>query len=189
MWGYFGQAENPTAFWGPRDIAIDSQDRLFITDTGNKRVVVFDNQGNFITEFGTAGLQPGEFDEPVGIAVSSDGQLFVADTWNQRVQAFALDENLNFNFLTSWEIFGWFGQSLENKPYIAVNSDNHVFVTDPEAYRILEFSADGTFIRFWGDYSTGADGFNLPASIAIDPTGGVWVTDAGNGRIMHFTLP
>jgi uncharacterized protein (TIGR03663 family) len=189
MWGYFGQAEEPTAFWGPRDIAIDSQDRLFITDTGNKRIVVFDNQGNFITEFGTAGLQPGEFDEPVGVAISSDGQLFVADTWNQRVQAFALDDNLNFNFLTSWEIFGWFGQSLENKPYIAVNSDNHVFVTDPEAYRILEFSADGTFIRYWGDYSTGTDGFNLPASIAIDPTGGVWVTDAGNGRIMHFTLP
>ena len=42
MWGYFGQGEQPEAFWGPRDVAVDSKGRVFITDTGNKRVVVFD---------------------------------------------------------------------------------------------------------------------------------------------------
>ena len=39
MWGYFGQADTPFAIWGPRDIAIDSKGNLFITDTGNKRIV------------------------------------------------------------------------------------------------------------------------------------------------------
>ena len=35
MWGFFGQAEEPKAFWGPRDVAVDSLGRVFVTDTGN----------------------------------------------------------------------------------------------------------------------------------------------------------
>ncbi len=69
MWGFFGQAEAPEAFWGPRAIAVDQDGRVFVTDTGNKRIVVFDQDGNFITQFGSVGLNLGEFDEPVGIAV------------------------------------------------------------------------------------------------------------------------
>ena len=189
MWGYFGQGESPTAFWGPRDIAIDNQNRLFISDTGNKRIVVFDSEGNYLSSFGQAGMQPGEFDEPVGLAFAPNGQLYVADTWNQRVQVFSIDENLNFSFVTSWDIYGWYGQSLDNKPYIAIDQNNHVFVTDPEAYRILEFTGEGNFIRYFGEFSQGADGFNLPTSIAIDQNGGLWISDTGNSRIMHFTLP
>jgi len=33
MWGTFGQGENPTAFWGPRGVAVDLQGRVYITDT------------------------------------------------------------------------------------------------------------------------------------------------------------
>jgi len=134
-------------------------------------------------------MQSGQFDEPVGLAFSGNGSLYVADTWNQRIQEFSIDENLNFTYIKSWEIFGWYGQSLDNKPYLTVDQKGNLFVTDPEAYRILEFDAEGNFIGYFGDFSQGADGFNLPASAAVDPNGGIWVTDAGNGRIMHFSLP
>ena len=69
MFGFFGQAESPEAFWGPRDVVVDREGRVFVTDTGNKRVVVFDSQGQFITQFGTTGVGLGQLDEPVGIAV------------------------------------------------------------------------------------------------------------------------
>jgi DNA-binding beta-propeller fold protein YncE len=69
-------------------IAVNEQGQVFVTDTGNKRVVVFDSDGNYITKFGSTGLGPGQFDEPVGIAVDEAGQVFVADTWNQRIQVF-----------------------------------------------------------------------------------------------------
>jgi NHL repeat. len=68
---------------------IDQQGNLLVTDTGNKRVMVFDQNLNFITQFGGAGFDAGEFDEPVGIAVSQDGKIVVADTWNRRVQNFS----------------------------------------------------------------------------------------------------
>lgn len=189
MWGTFGQAENPTAFWGPRGLAFDSKGNLFVTDTGNKRVVIFDTDGNYINQFGTVGMQAGEFDEPVGIAISQEDVVYVADTWNQRIQAFMGDSSGNFTPLISWDIVGWYGQSLDNKPFLAIDQRDHIFVSDPEGYRILEFSATGEFSRYWGDYSSGLDGLNLPVGVVVDADGGVWVADSGNHRILHFTLP
>jgi predicted membrane-bound mannosyltransferase/DNA-binding beta-propeller fold protein YncE len=190
QWGTFGQGETGAAFWGPRDIAIDDQDRIYITDTGNKRVVVFDQNGNYLTEFGTAGLLSGQFDEPVGVAVGPEGLVYVADTWNQRVQVFELDPlSNNFIPLREWEIVGWYGQSLDNKPYIRVDQNGHVFVSDPEGYRILEFTSQGEFIRYWGDYGNGPSSFILPTGLAVDPTtGSLWVADAGNHRLMRFPI-
>jgi uncharacterized protein (TIGR03663 family) len=189
MWGYFGQGEQPEAFWGPRDVAVDSAGRVYITDTGNKRVVVFDGDGNFITQFGSAGMGPGQFDEPVGLAIDANGLVYVADTWNQRIQVFQEDEAGNFLPFRSWEFLGWYGQSLDNKPYLTVDNQGSVFVADPEGYRIVQFSDTGEALRSWGDYGAGLDSFGLPASAAVAPDGSVWVTDAGNSRLMRFILP
>lgn len=190
MWGYFGQAEKPEAFWGPRGLAVDASGKLFITDTGNKRVVIFDADGNYVAQFGTAGLQAGQFDEPVGIAIDKEGRVYVADTWNQRMQVLSPDPSGTvFTPTASWDINGWTGQSLDNKPFVAVDANQNVFVTDPEGYRVLEFDSQGKFLRTWGDYSAGTDGIGLASGIAIDPQGGVWVSDAGNSRLLRFVPP
>lgn len=189
MWGYFGQAEVPEAFWGPRDIAIDSQGRLYVTDTGNKRIVVFNSDGTFVTQFGTAGFDPGQFDEQVGIAISAQDEIFITDTWNQRVQVFVLNPNtLQANMVRYWDVSAWYGSSLENKPYIAVDQAGHVFITDPEGYRVLEFTGEGEFVQGWGDYSPASDGFGLPSGIEVDAEGHVWVSDAGNNLVLRFTV-
>lgn len=189
MWGYFGQAETPFALWGPRDIAIDSKGRLFVADTGNKRIVVYDENGNYITQFGSIGLEPGQFDEPVGIAIDKNGAVYIDDTWNQRIQVMTPDVNGNYLPLTNWEIYGWYGQSLDNKPFLAVDDNGNLYTTDPEGNRVLHFTTSGVFISYFGDLGSGTNGFTLPTGIITDGKGGVWVADAGNGRIMHFTLP
>ncbi|GMV35074.1 MAG: TIGR03663 family protein [Chloroflexi bacterium CFX1] len=191
-WGSFGQGNEPPLFYGPRGLAVDSEGRVYVTDTGNKRIVVFDADGNYITEFGSAGFDPGQFDEPTSVAVDKNGTVYVADAWNQRVQTFKPvmeDGSLVFRADKQWDIFGWFGQSLDNKPFIAVNDDLHVFVTDPEGYRVIEFDSDGEVIRVWGDYGDTNAGFGLASGIAVDPEGKVWVTDGVFNRIMRFTLP
>lgn len=193
MWGTFGQAETPDAFWGPRDVTVDAAGNVYVTDTGNKRIVVFDANGNFLSQFGEEGFEPGTYYEPVGLAFNPvNNYLYVADTWNQRMQILSPDpaNPLNYLPLKTWDINGWFGQSLDNKPYIAVDgAHDRLFVADPEGYRVLEFTAEGDFVQYWGDYSTGMDGFGLVSGVAVDPEGGVWVSDGANNRLLHFTLP
>lgn len=190
MWGYFGQAEQPQAFWGPRGIAVDRQGRVYVTDTGNKRVVIFDANGSYLSQFGTAGLGVGEFDEPVGLAVDATGKVYVADTWNQRIQAFSSPEGmLAYQPERQWEIYGWFGQSLDNKPYLAVDRNGNVFASDPEGYRVLEFDQEGNFVRGWNGIGGDPDAFSMPVGLSVDPQGRVWLVDSGNHYLIRFTLP
>jgi len=194
-WGQYGQPlpeapESKSFFWGPRGVAVDSQGHVFVADTGNKRIVIFDEDGNYLTDFGTAGLDAGQFDEPVGVAVADDGTVYVTDTWNQRIQSFAPNEDGTLYFpLQQWDVNAWFGQSLDNKPLIAVSEDKHVFITDPEGYRVIEFTDTGEFVRTWGDFGVGPSEIGLAAGVTVDPNGFVWVTDAGNNRILRYALP
>jgi DNA-binding beta-propeller fold protein YncE len=193
MWGtplYDPATNDPFGIWGPRGIAVDEQGRVFVADTGNKRILVYDADGNFLTQIGKEGLSVGQFEEPVGLAFDPRGYLYVADTWNQRVQVFAPStDGSTYSPLSQWDIAGWYGESLDNKPYIAADNQGHIFVTDPEAYRVLEFTANGAFIRTWGEFGMGADNFGLATAILVDAEGHVWVSDAANNRLMRFTMP
>ncbi len=153
--------------------------------------MIFSPDGEFIEEFGSVGFQLGEFDEPVGIEASPVSNLvFVADTWNQRVQVFELIQDFGYSPLSSWDIDGWYGQSLDNKPFISADPLNRVFVVDPEAGRVLVFSFDGNFISTFGDYDPfGPSGFGTIGGIASDDIGGVWITDSTKNEIKYFSLP
>lgn len=190
LWGSFGQTETLDGMWGPRGLAVDAQDRLFVTDTGNKRVLIFDTEGNYINQFGSVGMDLGQLDEPVGIAINSLGQVIIADTWNQRVQIFSPDSSNTYYYPTaSWEISGWYSQSLDNKPYLAVDANDNIYVSDPEGIRVLVFDGQGKFLYGWGDYNLDTEGFSLPVGLAVDQQGGVWVSDAGANRLVYFRLP
>ena len=189
-WGVFGQGETPNSFYGPRGLAVDAKGRVYVTDTGNKRIVIFDADGNFITQFGNAGFEAGQFDEPVGVAVDKNGTVYVVDTWNQRIQTFTpieTDGSLIFVPDKQWDVYGWFGQSLDNKPFIAVNDALHVFITDPDGYRVMEFDQNGALIKTWGDFGNTSTSFGSPSGIAVDNDGGIWVTDAASNRLMRFS--
>ncbi|HEB63921.1 MAG TPA: 6-bladed beta-propeller, partial [Chloroflexi bacterium] len=77
----------------------------------------------------------------------------------------------------------------DNKPYIAVLANGNVALSDPEGYRVIEFTPAGEAVRVWGDFGSGAGEFGLPIGLAADAEGGLWVADAANGRVMYFEGP
>ncbi len=184
-WGFFGMGETPQAFYGPRGIAVDSRGRVYVADTGNKRIVIFDAGGNYLAQIGRAGFAPGEFDEPVGVAVDADGLVYVSDTWNRRLQVFVPDGTGGFYVTAAWPVTGWYGQSLENKPFVAVGGDGHIYLSDPEACRVIELDDTGQARRVWG--GCGGD-LRLPDGLALDGRGGLWIGDAGSNRLFYIRL-
>ena len=190
VWGTFFQvaadelAGAGGSFYGPRDVAVSEDGLVYVTDTGNKRIQVFDAEGGFIGAFGEGGPLDGQFDEQVGLDFGPDGLLYVADTWNGRVDVF----DANHTLVSKWEVAGWYGQSVNNKPYLATDAAGLIYVTDPEMYRVLVFDASGAFQTGFGQYSTGSDGMSLPIGIDVDAAGTIWVADAGNSRVLGYRL-
>ncbi|MFB5615402.1 MAG: fibronectin type III domain-containing protein, partial [Candidatus Nitrosomaritimum yanchengensis] len=95
-------------FQNPTNMIIDNtNEMLYISDTGNDRIVIFELvSGNtcpsgtdevidgvcFVEEFGTTGTGNGQFDDPMGIAIDTTNDLLlVADSDNDRIQAFNLN--------------------------------------------------------------------------------------------------
>jgi DNA-binding beta-propeller fold protein YncE len=181
QWGISGvAADGLDRLWGPRGIAVAPDGAIYVTDSGNKRVVAFSPEGKPLFEF----LQEADarLDEPVGIAIGPDNKVYVADTWNFRVAVFALDGK----FERSFPVQGWNSNSIDNKPYLAVDSADRVYVTDPEGYRVLVFSPDGKPLLTFGEFGSEESSFGLPTGITLSPDGKLWVADAGNARLTQF---
>ena len=165
-------------FFGPRSVLL-SRGFLYVTDTGNKRIVRFDENGKKVSEWGTDGTGPSQFIEPVGLAADPGGNVYVADTGNHRIQVFDPDGK----FLRQFPILGW--KDFYTEPYIVIGPGNSVIATDSTEARINEYdAATGALRRSWR-----ADGvFKRPTGIALDPTGRISVTDRETHQISVWSL-
>ena len=59
--------------------------RIYITDTDNHRVLIYDTNGTQLYSSGTEGSGEGEFNVPLGIAVDTSGNVYVCDSGNNRI--------------------------------------------------------------------------------------------------------
>ena len=126
----------PGDFGAPQGVAVDQDGNVYVTDTLNDRVEIFDADGDFISTFGKAGDGPGYFARPKGIAVDSDGHIWVADQVQDRLQVFNRDGQLLTYIGTGHgELPGQF-KSLMG---VAIDKQNRVFTTEEEPGRLQIF--------------------------------------------------
>lgn len=107
----------------------------------------------------------GELDMPIALAVSeATGHVYVMDQGNRRVQQFDGDGRL----IRAWGRFGVSPGGLLGTPSSGIAVDprppHDVFVGDVGNRRVMQFSADGAFVRGWGwGVATGGAGFEVCA--------------------------
>ena len=153
----------PGDFYGPRGVAVAPDGRVWISDTGNERVVVCEKDLSSPKTFGKKGSGAAEVDSPVGIAVGPSGKVYVADSVNKRVQI--LDAHGKFE--SSFPVSGW-GPNTE--PSLAVDDDENLYASDPMGPAVLEFAKGGKLAHRWTADDAGKP-FARPTGIAVDRKG------------------
>ena len=86
--GHNHELTTPGDFAKPSGLAVDADGNLYVCDTLNDRIEVFDADGKFISTYGKNGDGPGYFARPKGVAIDSDGHIWVAAGMQDRVQVF-----------------------------------------------------------------------------------------------------
>lgn len=174
----------------PRGVALAPDGSIYVTDTGNSRIVRLDSSGNLLTTWGSRSPDgepapaTGMFNEPWGVAIDAQGNVYVADTWNHRIQKF----DAGGNFKREW---GSFGQTVDSPDYlwgprgVAVGPDGRVYVTDTGNKRVMVFDADGKFLQAFGNQ--GDIRLDEPVGIAVGGNGAVYVADTWNSQVVVFS--
>jgi len=78
----------------PTNLSVDRSGRLYVTDTLNFRVQIFDGSGAFVSSIGTQGDTPGHLNRAKGVGVDSEGHVYIADTSFNNFQIFDADGSI-----------------------------------------------------------------------------------------------
>jgi sugar lactone lactonase YvrE len=133
--GHKHELTSPGDFSKPTGVAVDGEGNLYVADTYNNRIEVFDADGQFISMFGKAGDGPGYFARPKGVAIDGDGHIWVADGQQDRVQVFDKTGQLLISFGGHGLLPGQF-QGLVG---ITIDKRNRVFTTEIFPGRAQQF--------------------------------------------------
>ena len=126
-WGKEGSA--PGEFTGTlHAIAIDAKRRIYVSDMGNHRIQVFDENGKFLDQFPN-------IPSPSYIHISSDQYLWVSDTLVNKF----LKYDLNGKLLYSWGSYGDFPGGLWMTHQFSVDQEGNLYTAEAFHGRVEKF--------------------------------------------------
>ena len=125
----------PGDFAKPTGLAVDQEGNLYVCDTLNDRIEVFDADGKFISTYGKNGDGPGYFARPKGIAIDGDGHIWVADGMQDRVQVF----NNQWQLLITFGGHGLLPGQFQGLVGITIDKNNRVFTSEIYPGRVQQF--------------------------------------------------
>jgi DNA-binding beta-propeller fold protein YncE len=182
----WAQFPSGIAKWGPATgVDVDAHDNVYVLHRNDSMpIMVFDRHGKFLRSWGQGMFKTTHF-----LRVDHSGYVWVTDRGNMQAFKFNSDGKL----LMTLGRKGITGDNTSKDTFngmadLAVAKSGDIFIADGEGpnTRVVKFSRDGRFIKWWGGKGTGSGQFNVPHSIAIDSKGRVYVADRSNNRIQIF---
>jgi len=153
----------------PTGVGFDQSGNIYVADTGKKRIVVFDDDGDFIRVYGEAGKEPLQLWDPIDVAPLPDGRSFVVDKTQNKLVEFD-QTGLAIRAI-----------EIEEAPLsITVNSEN-IFVTTESGVLIADL--DGNLLTGYVRRGKEAGSFDRPGGVTVGEDGTLYIADSLNYRV------
>jgi len=165
----------------PTDVSIDTVGLIYISDTQNDRIQVYNASGNFLYKWGKHGRENGEFKQP-SFSLICENKIYIADTYNNRFQIFTL--------------LGYYLNSMGEKGHQPGNFnhtsgvdfyDNYLYLADIHHHQIHKYTKDGIYKSSFGEYGSEPGQLNQSHGLTIIDTF-IYVADKQNNRVQKFTI-
>lgn len=188
----FGEPASPTTgkieigtggFFHPQAIALDDKDNIYVSDTGNHRIRVFNPAGKVLNKFGIQGARLGEFNNPAGLTMDVAGNLLVVDEKNYRVQIFSARGVFKNKFGKRGTGRGEFAAPIG----VTTDTKRNIFVTDRDL-RIQIFDSEGYYLT---DFGTPQGNYKIAPKyygLTTDIENNLYVTDIANCSVLIYAL-
>lgn len=162
----------------PIGVAVAPDGEVFVSSSGDNRIVVFGPDGTFRRSFGREGDGPGELQRPMHLSIGPDGLLYVPEYLNDRISIFRQDGT----FLSHLSPKG-----LDAPGAAVVDKAGTVYIANFYRHEVLRLSREGKALGPWGAPGRIGQGkLHYPTDLAFAPDGSLWVADAYNNRLQRF---
>jgi len=174
-----------TAFLFPFGIAVDNENRIFVSDIEHGIIQIYDSTGNFIRSFDGSETGGIAFNFPGGIAVDNTDRIIVVDAALGIIQIY---EGFTGNFITSFDGSETGGIAFVETYEVAVDSQNRIIVADTAfgGNVVQIFDRTGNFTTSFDGSETGGIEFDDPFGITVDNTDRIIVADATLSIVQVF---
>ena len=171
--------------WGAMTaVDIDAHGTVYALQREPGQVMAFAANGTLLRSWGA-----GMFTQAHGLRVDRAGNVWVTDRGSHQVLKFSPDGKLLLEL-------GRKGIAGDNTSTDALNGpsdlvfapNGEIYVSDGESTnaRVVKYTKEGTFLKFWGTKGAGPGQLDVPHSIAMDSQGRVYVANRSNKRIEVF---
>jgi hypothetical protein len=155
-------------------IASDSAGNVYLPNAPNNEVQEFNPEGVVLQTI--AGAGGNALKEPTGVAVDSSGNVYVADSGNGRVEEFTPA--------------GAFVKAISSPgaQAVAVDGAGNIYVGENSGagFHVIAYDPTGAQFADFGLGTIGSSGSGAIDTLAVGPTGRVYVTDGGNNLVWIY---
>ena len=202
----------------PYGIAFDKAGNMWVSDTNNNRIVEFTLPfrsgepasvviGSPSFDKGVYPTSASSLAAPYGILFDKDGDLWAVDYYDNRILEYRppFADRMNASLVIGqYDMTGNSGGTTQNTlnlpSNIAFDGKGNLWVTDSLNNRVLEFdspfhTAEGaSLVIGQKDFNESLSGIsnsslNTPYGITFDASGGLWVADGNNARVLRYAPP
>ncbi len=176
-------------FDGPTGIAVAPEaGRVYVADTNNHRVQIFDMDGQLLGTIGTGSPGDGDLELflPARMAIDAEGLLYVVDTGNARVRAFDVGDDSKPSLVRSYGSGVGSGDDQLGTPLGVEVEPSFVYIADAANCRVQVWRRrEATFWRTIDGWCQGGR-LAYPTDVARDARGFLYVADAWQMQVYQL---